>query len=168
MTTAKPPTVTAKLPAVTTTLPAVVLREKICERCTIPFLHTEGVSRTEGVSHNDSEAVLCIHCSKNYIKCNTCNKIFTIAYSKYHTDICAYKNENVKQTTEGSNRICNLCKEDNLEKFKLGYKICRSCYNEKQRKKIKCSVCLKMVNNSYLRKHLRNKHNFKTFLSQQI
>ena len=143
MTTAKPP--------------AVVLREKICERCTIPFLR----------NLNDSEAVLCIHCSKNYIKCSTCNKIFTIAYSKYHTDICAYKNENVKQTTEGSNRICNLCKEDNLEKFKLGYKICRSCYNEKQRKKIKCSVCLKMVNNSYLRKHLRNKHNFKTFLSQQ-
>ena len=70
-------------------------------------------------------------------------------------------NEDDEEHEANYNNDCLKCKECNErdpDNFKSGSRICRSCFNKKQRTKVSCKYCLKLVSKSYMRRHIKKIH----------
>ena len=117
---------------------------------------------------SSSYVKLCLECSKSFKFCNDCNK----CYNKYYFPKHSCKSQSPAEgkgfasasqklsasPKEGTtSQLCCVCKEEK-DDFKKGARICRDCHNKRQKEKIECTVCGKLISRDYLSKHKRNKH----------
>ena len=107
------------------------------------------------INTKSEEIKLCCICNKFYKTCFKCLKTYRKDYFKRHGCYFIEKtftNNNVSQSSG-----CKICKKVDVE-FKKASRVCRICYNLKQREKVKCRVCEKSISCGYYSKHLKFQH----------
>ena len=66
-----------------------------------------------------------------------------------------------------SKAVIYVCHSTSTD-FKKGAKICRTCYNKRQREKLSCKICDKLISREYLSKHLTKQHGPKNVTSKLL